>query len=54
MTIRITKKTTKKKVANKLEKKTSKRNSINLNKYFGKVSFGMDGLTYQKEIRKND
>jgi hypothetical protein len=54
MTIRITKKTTKKKVADKLEKKTSKRKTINLNKYFGKVNFEVDGLTYQKEIRKND
>jgi hypothetical protein len=54
MTIRITKKTTKKKIANELEKKTSKRKSVNLNKYFGKVNFGVDGLTYQKEIRKND
>jgi hypothetical protein len=54
MTIRITKKTTKKKIANALERKTPKNKSINLNKLFGKVNFGVDGLTYQKEIRKND
>ena len=28
-----------------------KRKSITLNKYFGKVSFDVDGLTYQKKVR---
>ena len=31
--------------------KNNKKRSISLNKYFGKVSFGTDGLTYQKEVR---
>lgn len=34
------------KVANQKAKK-----SISLDKYFGKVSFGIDGLAYQKKVR---
>lgn len=33
---------------NKLDKKKS---SIDLNKYFGKINFGMDGLEYQLKVR---
>jgi hypothetical protein len=28
-----------------------KRNPVNLDRYFGKVDFKVDGLTYQKKIR---
>lgn len=54
MLIRITKKATRKKLDTALSKLPSKKRDINLKKYFGKVNFGVDGLTYQKEIRKND
>jgi hypothetical protein len=32
--------------------KLPKRNPINLAKYFNKIAFGIDGLQYQLEIRK--
>lgn len=51
MVVRI-KKTTKKEEIDKLLKKLkTKRKKVNLDKYFGKINFGMDGLTYQKKIR---
>lgn len=53
MIVRVTKKTAKRKVK-ALKKISSKRKSIDLDKYFGKINFGTDGLTYQKRIRKDE
>ncbi len=54
MIVRVTKKTAKKKVKTALKKISSKRKPIDLDKYFGKINFGTDGLTYQKRIRKDE
>lgn len=54
MLIHVTKRGTRKKLDTELSKLPSKKRGINLKKYFGKVNFGVDGLSYQKEIRKND
>jgi hypothetical protein len=51
MTVKISKTTTRKEIEKALAKSKSKRKRINLSKYFGRVDFGIDGLTYQKKIR---
>jgi len=51
MTIKASKKTTRKGIKRALAKAISGRKKIDLLKYFGKVDFGMDGLAYQKKIR---
>lgn len=50
MLIKVSKKL-KKEDLEKALKKTSKRKKIDLTKYFGKVKFGMDGLSYQQSMR---
>jgi len=51
MTIKVSKKTTRKGIKKALAKAISLRKKIDLSKYSGKVDFGMDGLTYQKKVR---
>jgi hypothetical protein len=48
MLISVKKRTSKKNVDAKL-KAAKKAPIINLKKYFGKVDYGMDGLSYQKK-----
>lgn len=46
-----------KKKAKKKPRSSQKRTgskTINLKKYFGKVDFGTDGLTFQKKMRANE
>ena len=47
----ISKSTTKIKLDKELAKLQNKK-PIDLNKYFGKINFGIDGLDYQLKIRK--
>lgn len=51
MVIRVSKKSKREDLDKALTRMKSKRKKIDLNKYFGKVDFGVDGLTYQKKIR---
>jgi hypothetical protein len=51
MVIKISKKSKKEDLDKALRKMSTKRKKLDLNKYFGKVSFGIDGLAYQKKIR---
>ena len=51
MTIKIGKKESLKKVAGKLTKITSKSKKIDWNKYFGKIEFPVNALTYQRKLR---
>lgn len=51
MTVKVSKKSTRKEIEKALTKSTSRRKKIDLSKYFGKVNFGTDGLTYQKKVR---
>jgi len=36
-----------------LNKLTKKKSPINLDKYFGKINFGVDGLEYQLKVRND-
>jgi hypothetical protein len=47
----ITKSTTKQELDAMLSMPRKNRKTINLEKYSGKVKFGMDALEYQKKIR---
>lgn len=47
----VSQKTTKEEVDSLLSKPKAGRKRINLDKYCGKVNFGMDGLKYQKKVR---
>ena len=49
--IEVNKSTSRSKLDEELTKLPNKKASINLNKYFGKVKFGVDGLDYQLKIR---
>ena len=49
--IEVNKSTTRSKLDEELTKLPAKKTSINLNKYFGKIKFGVDGLDYQLKIR---
>ena len=53
MTLTIHKKDSEKTIRDTIRKATERKNkkSVNLDRYFGKVDFGIDGLTYQKRIR---
>ena len=51
MTVKIGKKESPKKVAGKIRKITSKSKKINWDKYFGKIKFPVDALTYQRRMR---
>ncbi|MFD2531793.1 hypothetical protein [Gracilimonas halophila] len=53
MTLTINKKDSIKKIREAIEKASSKRkkNKVDIDRYFGKVNFGMDGLEYQKKVR---
>ena len=50
MTVKIKRESTKK-VASKLRKITSRSKKINWDKYFGKIEFPVDALTYQRRMR---
>lgn len=49
--IEVNKATTRSKLDEELTKLPTKKASINLNKYFGKIKFGVDGLDYQLKVR---
>ena len=49
--IEVNKSTTRGKLDEELTRLPSKKAPINLNKYFGKIKFGVDGLDYQLKIR---
>lgn len=49
--IEVNKSTTRSKLDEELTKLPAKKTSINLNKYFGKIKFGVDGLDCQLKIR---
>ena len=41
-------------ISSKIKKKQSKNKTIELNKFFAKVDFKIDGLEYQRAIRRED
>ena len=49
--IEVNKSTSRRKLDEELTKLPNKKAAINLNKYFGKIKFGVDGLDYQLKIR---
>jgi hypothetical protein len=49
--IEVDKSTTRSKLDEGLTKLPKKKAPINLDKYFGKIQFGVDGLDYQLKIR---
>jgi hypothetical protein len=49
--IEITKTTSRTQLDAALTKLPKKKSTIDLNKYFGKVQFGVDGLEYQIKVR---
>ena len=49
--IEVNKSVSRSKLDEELTKLPNKKASINLNKYFGKIKFGVDGLDYQLKIR---
>jgi len=49
--IEVDKSTGRRKLDEELMKLPKKKASINLNNYFGKVKFGVDGLAYQLKVR---
>ncbi len=51
MTIKIAKSSTAKQLEDALKKLESSSKGIDLDKYFGKINFEVDGLTYQKKVR---
>jgi hypothetical protein len=51
MTVKIGKKESPKKVAGKIRKITSRSKKINWDKYFGKIKFPINALTYQRKMR---
>ena len=53
MTLTIHKKDSEKTIRETIRKAMERKSkkSVNLDRYFGKVDFGTDGLTYQKRIR---
>lgn len=51
MSIEVSKKTTRAEVDKALSLLKSKSKQMNIEKYFGKINFGTDGLTFQKKVR---
>jgi len=53
MSIIIQKDYSLKKIREKIDEllKSKKKKPVDTNRYFGKINFGEDGLTYQKKIR---
>jgi len=53
MALIIHKKDSEKEIREKIQKAVAdqKKKSINLDRYFGKINFGSEGLKYQKRIR---
>lgn len=51
MTIKIGKRESPKKIARKLSKMKSMSKRIHWDKYFGKIKFPVDALTYQQKMR---
>jgi len=53
MALIIHKKDSEKEIREKIQKAVAdqKKKSINLDRYFGKINFGSEGLEYQKRIR---
>ncbi|MBN8652111.1 MAG: hypothetical protein J0L67_11820 [Cytophagales bacterium] len=51
MTIKISKRESAKTKEKKLAKATSKSKHINWDKYFGKIKFPVDAITYQLKVR---
>lgn len=49
--VELNKNSTRQQLDNALKKIHPKKREINLDKYFGKIKFGMDGLDYQKKVR---
>ncbi len=49
--IEINKTTSRSQLDEALTKLSKKKSTIDLNKYAGKVNFGVDGLKYQQKIR---
>lgn len=49
--IEVNKTTSRIKLDEELNKLTKKKTPIDLNKYFGKINFGVDGLEYQLKVR---
>ena len=49
--IEVDKSTGRDKLDEELTKLPRKKAPINLDKYFGKIKFGVDGLTYQLKVR---
>ena len=51
MSIEVSKKTTRAEVDKALSLMKNKSKQMNIEKYFGKINFGADGLTFQKKVR---
>ncbi|MEX0724383.1 MAG: hypothetical protein WD053_10915 [Gracilimonas sp.] len=53
MTVTINKKNSIKEIRAAIQKASSKpsKKRVEIDRYFGKVNFGMDGLEYQKKVR---
>ena len=49
--IEVNKSTSRSKLDEELTKLPRKKSPVNLDKYFGKIKFGVDGLDYQLKIR---
>jgi hypothetical protein len=49
--IEVNKSTSRSKLDMELTKLPTKKAPVNLNKYFGKIKFGVDGLAYQLKTR---
>lgn len=54
MIVHIRKNAPKDKVKKTLKTITPKKSKMDLDAYFGKVNYGVDGLTYQKQMRENE
>mgnify|MGYP003460309526 CR=1 FL=1 len=51
MVIKVGKKESARIIAQKLKKATAKTKKINWDKYFGKIDFPVDAITYQRKMR---
>jgi len=51
MVIKVGKKESSRTIAEKLKKASAKTKKINWDKYFGKIDFPVDALTYQRKMR---
>jgi hypothetical protein len=50
--IKVNQKTDRKELDKRLSKLQNRKQPVDLSQYFGKVSFGKDGLEYQLQVRK--